>query len=53
MSVAVATAGINVNQLIDDLRVDPLSGTAVLNGVPVAIEPVAIEPVAIEPGRAG
>jgi anaerobic selenocysteine-containing dehydrogenase len=48
MSVAAATAGINVNQLIDDLRVDPLSGTAVLNGVPVAIEPVAIEP-----GRAG
>jgi anaerobic selenocysteine-containing dehydrogenase len=41
LSVAAATAGVNVNRLTDDLRVDPLSGTAVLNGVPVTIEPGA------------
>jgi anaerobic selenocysteine-containing dehydrogenase len=39
LSVAARTAGVNVNLLTDDLRVDPLSGTAVLNGVPVTIEP--------------
>jgi anaerobic selenocysteine-containing dehydrogenase len=40
MSVARNTAGTNVNTLTDDLRLDPLSGTAVLNGVPVRLEPV-------------
>jgi hypothetical protein len=39
LSVAARTAGVNANLLTDDLRVDPLSGTAVLNGVPVSIEP--------------
>jgi anaerobic selenocysteine-containing dehydrogenase len=39
MSVAAGTAGVNVNRLTDDLRLDPLSGTAVLNGVPVTISP--------------
>jgi len=34
------TAGVNVNRLTDDLRLDPLSGTAVLNGVPVQLERV-------------
>ena len=29
----------NVNQLNDGELLDPLSGTAVLNGVPVHIEP--------------
>ena len=38
MAVAAAVPGVNVNRLTDDLRVDPLSGTAVLNGVPVTIE---------------
>ncbi|GAA1814257.1 molybdopterin-dependent oxidoreductase [Planosporangium flavigriseum] len=38
LSVAAGTAGVNANRLTDDLRVDPLSGTAVLNGVPVTVE---------------
>jgi anaerobic selenocysteine-containing dehydrogenase len=38
MSVAAGTRGVNVNRLTDDLQVDPLSGNAVLNGVPVTIE---------------
>ncbi|MGC9670789.1 molybdopterin oxidoreductase family protein [Planosporangium sp. 12N6] len=38
LSVATRTAGANANVLTDDLRVDPLSGTAVLNGTPVTIE---------------
>jgi anaerobic selenocysteine-containing dehydrogenase len=40
LSVARTHAGVNANRLTDDLRVDPLSGTAVLNGVPVTIAPV-------------
>ncbi|NJC70768.1 molybdopterin-dependent oxidoreductase [Planosporangium thailandense] len=43
LSVASRTAGANVNRLHDDLRLDPLSGTAVLNGTPVTIE--VAEPV--------
>jgi hypothetical protein len=30
---------VNVNRLTDDLRLDPLSGNAVLNGVPVEVAP--------------
>ena len=33
------SAGVNTNLLTDDLRLDPLSGTAVLNGVPVEVAP--------------
>ena len=33
------SAGVNSNLLTDDLSVDPLSGTAVLNGVPVELAP--------------
>ncbi|WNV89368.1 molybdopterin oxidoreductase family protein [Umezawaea sp. Da 62-37] len=40
-SVASAHAGVNVNLLTDDLRIDPLSGTAVLNGVRVHVSPAA------------
>ncbi|MGW9498386.1 molybdopterin oxidoreductase family protein [Streptomyces prasinus] len=43
---AAADPGVNVNQLLDGSLLDPLSGNAVLNGVPVVIEPGA-EP---EPG---
>jgi len=31
--------GVNVNQLNDGTALDPLSGTAVLNGIPVHIAP--------------
>ncbi|MEV4974209.1 molybdopterin oxidoreductase family protein [Streptomyces scopuliridis] len=36
-SVASARPGVNVNQLLDGSRLDPLSGTAVLNGFPVEL----------------
>ena len=37
MSVAAGHPGVNVNTLFDDSLMDPLSGTAVLNGVPVEV----------------
>jgi anaerobic selenocysteine-containing dehydrogenase len=40
LSVAARHAGVNSNRLTDDLAIDPLSGNAVLNGVPVQIAPV-------------
>lgn len=40
LSVAAAAPGVNVNQLLDGTRLDPLSGTAVLNGFPVELTPL-------------
>lgn len=41
LSVArTSSAGVNANLLTDDLRIDPLSGTAVLNGTPVQLAAV-------------
>jgi hypothetical protein len=37
--VAADQPGVNVNQLNDGAALDPLSGTAVLNGIPVDIAP--------------
>ncbi|GKQ36324.1 molybdopterin oxidoreductase family protein [Streptomyces sp. A012304] len=37
---AVLDPGVNVNQLLDGSLLDPLSGNAVLNGVPVEVAPV-------------
>lgn len=37
MSVASVAPGVNVNQLLDGTLLDPLSGTAVLNGIPVMV----------------
>jgi anaerobic selenocysteine-containing dehydrogenase len=46
MRVATAHAGVNVNRLIPDQEIDPLSGNAVLNAVPVELAPVVVaEPV--------
>ncbi|MGW0735735.1 molybdopterin oxidoreductase family protein [Streptomyces sp. NPDC002851] len=39
MSVAAAHPGVNSNQLADGALIDPVSGTAVLNGVPVIVAP--------------
>ena len=39
LGVAAGQPGVNVNQLNDGSRLDPLSGTAVLNGIPVDIAP--------------
>jgi anaerobic selenocysteine-containing dehydrogenase len=41
MSVARANAGVSLNDLTDEQVLDPLSGNAVLNAIPVTIEPVA------------
>ncbi|QGV81419.1 molybdopterin oxidoreductase family protein [Streptomyces ficellus] len=38
-AVASKRPGVNVNQLLDGTRLDPLSGTAVLNGFPVEVSP--------------
>jgi anaerobic selenocysteine-containing dehydrogenase len=37
--VAADQPGVNVNQLNDGGQLDPLSGTAVLNGIPVVVGP--------------
>jgi anaerobic selenocysteine-containing dehydrogenase len=42
LGVARRHAGVSINDVIDDRRIDELSGTAVLNGTPVDVEPVAI-----------
>ena len=41
MRVASAHAGLNSNVLADESQVEPLSGNAVLNGIPVEVAPVA------------
>jgi anaerobic selenocysteine-containing dehydrogenase len=46
MGVARAHAGVNSNVLTDEDVVEPLTGTAVLNGIPVVVTPVAA-PVAV------
>ena len=38
-SVAAAHAGVSANTLTDPLALDPLSGNAVLNGIPVRVRP--------------
>jgi anaerobic selenocysteine-containing dehydrogenase len=42
MRVAAEHAGANSNVLADETLVDPLSGNAVLNGIPVELAPVAV-----------
>jgi len=42
MGVASAHAGVNSNVLADESQVEPLSGNAVLNGIPVEVAPVAV-----------
>ncbi len=37
LRVAAANAGVNSNRLTDELPLDPLSGNAVLNGIPVRV----------------
>ena len=39
LGVASRHAGVNSNLLADELLVDPLSGTTVLNGIPVEVAP--------------
>ena len=44
MRVAGEYAGVNSNVLTDEAEMDPLSGTSVLNGIPVAVEPLVATP---------
>ena len=39
LRIAAEHAGVNSNVLADDRALDPLSGTAVLNGIPVDLQP--------------
>jgi anaerobic selenocysteine-containing dehydrogenase len=39
LRVAAEHAGVNSNVLSDDEAIDPLSGTSVLNGIPVGVVP--------------
>jgi hypothetical protein len=41
LRIAAARAGASANDLTDPAEIDPLSGNAVLNGVPVRVEPAA------------
>jgi anaerobic selenocysteine-containing dehydrogenase len=41
LPVAARYAGVNANALTDELDLDPLSGNAVLNGVPVEVTALA------------
>jgi anaerobic selenocysteine-containing dehydrogenase len=45
MRVAAERAGVNSNILADHTAIDPLSGTSVLNGIPVEIVGVAVAAV--------
>ncbi|HVK71505.1 MAG TPA: molybdopterin dinucleotide binding domain-containing protein, partial [Polyangium sp.] len=44
MRVAAGVPGANANAITDDLHVEPLTGTAILNGVPVTVEPADAAP---------
>jgi anaerobic selenocysteine-containing dehydrogenase len=43
LAVAASHAGVNSNLLTSHLDLDPLSGNAVLNGIPVTVSPVEAE----------
>jgi anaerobic selenocysteine-containing dehydrogenase len=45
LGVAARHAGVNSNLLAEEDRFDPLSGTAVLNGIPVTVRPAGPAPV--------
>jgi anaerobic selenocysteine-containing dehydrogenase len=42
LSVAERRPGVNINRLIDGEVLDPLSGNAQINGVPVEVAPAAV-----------
>jgi anaerobic selenocysteine-containing dehydrogenase len=46
LAIASAHAGVSINDLVDEQRVDALTGTAVLNGTPVEVLPVVADPTA-------
>jgi anaerobic selenocysteine-containing dehydrogenase len=42
LGVASRHAGASINDVVDDQRIDTLTGTAVLNGTPVEVEPATV-----------
>jgi anaerobic selenocysteine-containing dehydrogenase len=44
LSVAARHAGVNLNRLTSDTLVDPLSGNAILNAIPVSLKPCRDQP---------
>jgi anaerobic selenocysteine-containing dehydrogenase len=52
MQVAAEHAGVNSNVLADELEIEPLSGNAVLNGIPVEVAPIPVPAEAAEPAAA-
>jgi len=42
LAVAGRHPGVSINDVVDDQRIDALTGTAVLNGTPVDVEPVEL-----------
>jgi anaerobic selenocysteine-containing dehydrogenase len=52
MSVASVHAGVNSNVLADESQVEPLSGNAVLNGIPVEVAPADAALDGLEHGSA-
>jgi anaerobic selenocysteine-containing dehydrogenase len=42
LTVAGRSPGVSINDVIDDQRIDALTGTAVLNGTPVEVEPIRL-----------
>jgi anaerobic selenocysteine-containing dehydrogenase len=44
LGVASRHAGASINDVVDDQRIDALTGTAVLNGTPVELRPMATGP---------
>ena len=53
LRVARANAGVNSNLLTDEQVVEPLTGNAVLNGIPVDVAPIAVAEPAPAVGVAG
>jgi anaerobic selenocysteine-containing dehydrogenase len=49
LSVASGRPGVNANLLTDAAEIEPLSGNAVLNGVPVTVSPLAYAGTSAEP----
>jgi len=49
LSVAGRHAGASINDVVDDQRIDALTGTAVLNGTPVEVGPAGVETPSSEP----
>jgi hypothetical protein len=50
LSVAATVAGVNMNRVVPP-ELDPLSGTAILNGVPVMLRRAAASPEQAQPPR--